>query len=96
MTNHIPSIPPVGSNPIDNNDKSNERLFRTSLAPRDYLRLEIEAMDRGLKPFGLTKAVMTLYLHKQLVNVRELPPDIQSQIVQFFKDKKSAIALKED
>ncbi|WP_374089755.1 hypothetical protein [Methylomicrobium lacus] len=95
-TQRLPSIPPAGSNPIDNSDPSNDRLFRTALAPRDYLRLEIEAMDRGLKPFGLTKIVMTLYLHKQLVNVKDLPSELQYQIVEFFRTKKSAIALKED
>jgi hypothetical protein len=92
----LPSLPSVGSNSLDNDNKNNERIFRTALAPRDYLRLEIESMDRGLKPYGMTKIIMTLYLHKQLVNVRELPSELQQQIVSFFKNKKSAVSLKED
>lgn len=76
----------------DGNEKQ-ERLYRTALASRDYLRLEIEAMDRGLKPFGLTKSVMTLYLHKQLVYVKDLPLELQVQIKEFFKTKNNATHL---
>jgi hypothetical protein len=93
---NLPVIPPSGVSAVDNDDRNNERQFRTALAPRDYLRLEIESMDRGLKPYGLTKIVMTLYLHKQLVHVRELPQEIQVQIVEHFRNKKSAVALKGD
>jgi hypothetical protein len=66
-----------------------ERLYRTALNSKDYLRLEIESMDRGLKPFGLTKSVMTLYLHKQLVYLKELPIEIQEQINVHFKTKQN-------
>lgn len=76
-------LPPRTSQALESKD--GERLYRTALNSRDYLRLEIEAMERGLKPFGLTKAVMTLYLNKQLVNVRELPIEIQSLIAEHFK-----------
>jgi hypothetical protein len=98
MTNqpNLPVIPPAGLSSDHNDDKSNERQYRTALAQRDYLRLEIESMDRGLKPYGLTKIVMTLYLHKQLVHVRELPQEIQIQIVEHYRNKKSAVALKGD
>lgn len=70
-------------------NENQDRLYRTALASRDYLKLEIEAMDRGLKPFGLTKLVMTLYLHKQMVYVKELPPELQVQIKEHFKTKRS-------
>jgi len=67
------------------NKDGGERLYRTALSSRDYLRLEVESMERGLKPFGLTKTIMTLYLNKKLVYVNDLPVDIQSLITQHFK-----------
>lgn len=67
-----------------------ERLYRTALAQRDYIDLELEAMDRGLKPFGLTKSIMTLYLRKQLVLVKELPQDLQVQIIAYFKARQAS------
>ncbi len=69
-----------------------ERIYRTALAQKDYLSLEVEAMDRGLKPFGLTKAIMTLYLQKQLVVVKELPQELQDPIIAYFRAKQSAAA----
>lgn len=72
---------------------NSERIYRTALAPKDYLRLEIEAMDRGLKPFGLTKSVMTLYLHKQLIYARELPKELQDQLNAHFKSQQQARVL---
>lgn len=66
-----------------------ERIYRTALAQKDYIDLELEAMDRGLKPFGLTKSVMTLYLRKQLVLVKELPQDLQAQIIAHFRTKQT-------
>ncbi|MEF3074890.1 hypothetical protein V2P20_07620 [Methylobacter sp. Wu1] len=70
-----PILPKRGSS-----GDNSERIYRTALGPKDYLRLEIEAMDRGLKPYGLTKSVMTLYLHKQLIYIRDLPEELQKQI----------------
>lgn len=66
-----------------------ERIYRTALAQKDYIDLELEAMDRGLKPFGLTKSIMTLYLRKHLVYVKELPTDLQAQIIAHFKAKQT-------
>jgi hypothetical protein len=64
-----------------------ERIYRTALAQKDYISLELDAMDRGLKPFGLTKAVMTLYLHKQLVPVKELSDELRAQVLTHLKEK---------
>lgn len=86
MSTQDETLPAVGS--ADNT--GTERIYRTALAPRDYIDLELEAMSRGLKPFGLTKLVMTLYLRKQLVLVKELPPVLQTQIVDHFKAKQAA------
>lgn len=81
-------LPAVGS--ADNSVTGSERIYRTALAPRDYINLELEAMSRGLKPFGLTKSVMTLYLNKKLLLVSELPKELQSQIANHFKAKQAA------
>lgn len=87
MTHQDDTLPALGSFNIS--DKS-DRLYRTALSTRDYINLELEAMSRGLKPFGLTKAVMTLYLRKQLVLVKELSPELQSQIVAHYQAKQAA------
>ncbi|MCL7422872.1 MAG: hypothetical protein M8364_18435 [Methylobacter sp.] len=79
------SLPARGNSGNDNS----ERIYRTALAPKDYLRLEVEAMDRGLKPYGLTKSVMTLYLHKHLIYLKELPEELQKQITAHFKTNQS-------
>jgi hypothetical protein len=71
--------------PANVETKDSERLYRTALSSRDYLRLEVEAMERGLKPFGLTKSIMTLYLNRQLVYVRDLPADLQVLISEHVK-----------
>lgn len=79
MTTHNQDLPERGMS-VDQ-----ERLFRTALASKDYLRLEIESMDRGLKPYSLTKSIMTLYLHKQLIYLKDLPVDLQAQINAHYK-----------
>lgn len=78
-----------------NSDKTvdQERLYRTALASKDYIRLEMESMDRGLKPFSLTKSVMTLYLHKQLIYLKDLPVELQEQINTHYKKKREEAAL---
>ncbi len=87
MTDQNPVLPPRGSSEAKDQP---ERIYRTALAQKDYISLELEAMDRGQKPFGLTKSVMTLYLRKQLVLVSELPNDLQAQVIQHYRDKKTA------
>lgn len=77
-----PILPDRGSSELNG-----ERIYRTALIPRDYINLELEAMDRGLKPFGLTKAIMTLYLHKQLVPMKELTEELQAQVLKQLKEK---------
>jgi hypothetical protein len=86
MSEQEATLPAVGS--VDNS--GTERIYRTALCQRDYISLELEAMSRGLKPFGLTKLIMTLYLRKQLVLVRELPTELQLQIVAHYKAKQTA------
>lgn len=87
MSEQEETLPALGSSGAT--DKQ-ERIYRTALAPRDYINLEIEAMNRGLKPFGLTKSVMTLYIRKQLVLVKELPVELQAQIVAYYQAKQTA------
>jgi len=65
-----------------------ERLYRTALSAKNYLRLETESIERGIKPFKLTQSVMTLYLNKQLIYVKELPEIIQAEIKQYLRDAK--------
>jgi hypothetical protein len=86
MSNQETTLPAVGS--ADNT--GTERIYRTALSQRDYISLELEAMSRGLKPFGLTKSVMTLYLHKKLLLVSELPKELQAQIVAHYQAKQTA------
>lgn len=87
MIDQEQTLPPVGS--VDSASGS-ERIYRTALSSRDYINLEIEAMSRGLKPFGLTKSVMTLHLNKKLILVSELPKELQTQIINHFKAKQAA------
>lgn len=87
-SNDVYELPPRTSQQTSSVGRDNERIFRTALPSREYLRLEIESMERGLKPFGLTKAVMTLYLNKHLINVRELPGDLQAAIKEHLKQVK--------
>jgi hypothetical protein len=86
MSTQDEMLPAVGSS----DNTGTERIYRTALAQRDYINLELEAMSRGLKPFGLTKSVMTLYLRKQLVLVKELPQELQDQIITHFRAKQNA------
>ena len=66
-----------------------ERIYRTALSQKDYINLELEAMDRGLKPFGLTKAIMTLYLHKQLIPMKELSEELRAEVLAYLKAKQT-------
>lgn len=77
------ALPPRVPASVENQDT--ERLYRTALNSRDYLRLEIESMERGLKPFGLTKMIMTLYINKQLIYLSDLPQEIQELINEYHE-----------
>jgi hypothetical protein len=79
----LDQLPPRREGATKSND--DERIYRTALGTRDYLRLEVEAMERGIKPFGLTKQVMTLYLNRKLVFVADLPADLQQQIAAHYQ-----------
>lgn len=80
-------LPPRQPVTAENKD-GGERLYRTALSSRDYLRLEVESMERGLKPFGLTKAIMTMYINKKLIYVADLPETLQQQINEHFRNHK--------
>lgn len=79
-------LPPRTTDPEEN--MKSERLYRTGLSAKNYLLLETESIQRGIKPFKLTQSVMTLYLNKQLIYINELPEQIQAAINQFYKNAK--------
>jgi len=47
-------------------------------------------MERGMRPYGMTKAVMTLYLRKQLVPMKELSEELRTQVLAYLKQKQTA------
>lgn len=61
-----------------------DRVFRTALSSADYLKLETEAIERGMKAYTLAKSVLSLYVNKKLLLVRELPEHIQDQIADHY------------
>jgi len=79
-------LPPRTTQPEEN--MKSERVYRTGLSSRNYLRLETESIERGIKPFKLTQSIMTLYLNKQLVYVNELPQQIQEAIKKYNSIKR--------
>lgn len=80
---------------LDNKEAlSKERTYRTALSASNFMKLEKEATARGVKPFGLVKSIVTLYLHRQLISVRELPEEIQLSINQHLS-KVDSLSLHE-
>ncbi|NOR71638.1 MAG: hypothetical protein GQ532_18450 [Methylomarinum sp.] len=75
-------LPPRTTDPEEN--MKSERIYRTGLSSKNYLRLETESIERGIKPFKLTQSIMTLYLNKQLVYVNELPEPIKNAIEKYY------------
>lgn len=72
-----------------------ERQYRTALSSANYLKLEVEAVERGLKPFKLAQAIMTLYINKELFSISDLPIDLQTQVKEFYSTQvKIQIPLK--
>jgi hypothetical protein len=69
-------LPPIS----DKNFEKGERIFRTALDSSYYLRLDSEALSRGLRPYGLVKILLTAYLDGRLVYLKELPEPIQVAI----------------
>ncbi|MGR8934837.1 MAG: hypothetical protein ACU837_10680 [Gammaproteobacteria bacterium] len=45
-----------------------ERQYRTALKPAYYLRLEKEALERGITPYRFTQIIMTMYLDGRFIN----------------------------
>lgn len=63
-----------------------ERQYRTALSARNYLKLEVEATERGIKPYKLTQAIMTLYMNRKVVFIKDLPEFIQEAITQYYAE----------
>jgi len=63
MTNPIPDL-------IEN-PKSRPRQYKTQLPPDLYMKLELEALKRGITPFKLTEALVTAWISGFLIS---LPP----------------------
>lgn len=62
-------LPPKSSS----SKKVSDRVFRTALRPDLYLKLELEAQERGgITPYKLTQILLTLYIEGKLVLVEDL------------------------
>lgn len=70
-----------------------ERNYRTAISSSNYLKLEKESTQRGIKPFNLTRSVMTLYINRQLIYTKELPDSLQEQIRDYYKSEDKALVL---
>jgi hypothetical protein len=69
-----------------------ERIYRTALSSKAYLEAELECAqrttaDRKMTPFKLTQTVMTLYLNRKLIFIKDLPIDLQNAIFEFYQTK---------
>jgi len=67
-----------------------ERVYRTALSSKAYLDAELECaqrttVDRKMTPFKLTQMVMTLYLQRKLIFIKDLPPELQQAIAEHYK-----------
>lgn len=68
-----------------------ERVYRTALSSKSYLDAELECaqrttVDRKMTPFKLTQMVMTLYLNRKLVYIKDLPQELQQAISTHYKN----------
>jgi hypothetical protein len=86
MTTHT-DLPPVSPD----NVPQGERVYRTALDAPYYLKLEMEAMSRGIRPYGLVKILVTAYLDGRLIYLKELPPQLQEAIQKYQERKNAAI-----
>ncbi len=62
-----------------------ERTYRTGLSAKYYLDLEKECAQRTtmeikMTPYKLTQMIMTLYLQRRLILIKDLPPELQQAI----------------
>lgn len=62
--------------------RTQDRVYRTALAQADFLKLEAQAMARNLKAFSFTKHIVTLYLHKKMVVIADLPEPLRTQVAE--------------
>ncbi len=67
-----------------------ERVYRTALSSKAYLDAELECaqrttVDRKMTPFKLTQMVMTLYLQRKLIFIKDLPLELQQAIAEHYK-----------
>lgn len=59
--------------------KQPDRVYRTAIRPDLFLKLEMEAQERGgITPYILTQIVMTMYLEGRLVVLDDLCADTES------------------
>jgi len=69
------SLPPKSSS----TKKVSDRVFRTALRPDLYLKLEIEAQERGgITPYKLTQILLTLYIEGKLLLVEDSNDESQT------------------
>ena len=52
--------------PERSNQPKKERAYRTSLPALEFLKLEKEALERGITPYKLTALIMAKYVNGQL------------------------------
>ncbi|MCK9619165.1 MAG: hypothetical protein M0R47_01370 [Methylobacter sp.] len=72
LGNGMVFLPPKSSS----NKKVSDRVFRTALRPDLYLKLELEAQERGgLTPYKLTQILLTMYIEGKLKVVEDLHAD---------------------
>ena len=78
------ALPPKTANPTENNE---DRRFYTALTGSNYLKLEQESMARGLKPYALSKLVLTLFLQGEMIALSDLPEDVATKIRGYMQSK---------
>ncbi len=70
LINHS-QLPPK----IKPNKRLADRVYRTAIRPDLFLKLEVEAQERGVTPYMLTQIVMTMYLEGRMISIDDLPAD---------------------
>lgn len=67
-------------------DDSEEKQFRTALSLPRYISLTTEASQRGgMTVYQLARLILSLYVDKQLLPVKDLPEKLQNDIKVYFK-----------
>jgi len=66
-------------------DDNEEKQFRTALSLPRYIKLTTEASQRGgMTVYQLARLILSLYIDKQLLPVKDLPTDIQKLIKEHY------------